>query len=712
MKVYQTEEIRNIALIGGAKSGKTTIAESMLFEGKMINRKGSVDDKNTVSDYKPIEIERQNSVHSSLLHTVYDGKKINIIDAPGFSDFVGETVAALSVADTAVVVVNGQSGVEATTETAYRQTEKMNSPLFFVVNQMDHHGANYMDTVNALKDYFGEKVTVVQYPVNPGEGFDTIIDLVYMKMLKFKDGGGEPEILDIPESEKDKAEELHLKLIENSAEGDEALMEKYFENDTLTIEEMREGLRLGMNTRAIFPVLVSSAKHGIGITRLLDFVVKSCPAPNHRAGKKTLDGKEYKCDVNDPTALFVWKTSIEQHLGEVSFFKVYGGEVTESQDLTNTRTGNKERITQLFALNGKNRDKVDKVVAGDIAVTIKLKDVRTGDSLMDPKFANSGFESFQLPDPLYTVAIKAENSSDDEKMAAVLNEMHKTDPTIIVEFSRELKQQLVKTQGEIHLNTIKWYLDNEYKIAVNTFLPKVPYRETITKIANASYRHKKQSGGSGQFGEVHLRVQPYVENYEMPTDIPVRGTEEHVLPWGGKLIFHNCIVGGAIDARFMPAILKGLMERMEEGPLTGSYARDIVVYVYDGKMHPVDSNEISFKLAGRFAFSDAFKQAGPKIMEPIYDVEVTIPEDMMGSVMTDLQGRRAMIMGMDAKGKKQVIRARVPLAEMQRYATSLSSITSGRGIFTMKFLEYAQVPGDVQDQLLKDYEAQQKEDED
>ncbi len=709
MKVYQTGDIRNIALIGGAKSGKTTIAESMLFEGKMINRKGSVDDKNTVSDYKPIELERQNSVHSALLHTIYDGKKINIIDAPGFSDFVGETIAALSVADTAVLAVNGQSGVEATTETAYRQTVLMNSPVVFAVNQMDHHGANFTDAVNSLKEYFGEKVTVVQYPVNAGEGFDTIIDLVYMKMLKFKDGGGEPEILDIPDSEKDKAEELHLQLIENAAEGDEALMEKYFENDTLTLEEMREGIRLGMITRAIFPVMVTSAKHGIGISRLLDFVVKSCPAPNDRPGKKTTDGTEIKVDASQPTSMFIWKTSIEQHLGEVSFFKVYGGEVVEGQDLINPRTSNKERITQLFVLNGKNRDKVEKVVAGDIAITIKLKDVRTGDSLMDPKIADSGFETFPLPDPLYTVAIKAVNSSDDEKMAAVLNEMHKTDPTIIMEFSRELKQQLVKTQGDIHLNTIKWYLDNDYKIEVETIVPKVPYRETITKVANASYRHKKQSGGSGQFGEVHLRIQPYVENYEKPTDIPVRGTEEHDLPWGGKLVFHNCIVGGAIDARFMPAIMKGLMERMTEGPLTGSYARDIVVYVYDGKMHPVDSNEISFKLAGRNAFSDAFKHAGPKIMEPVYDVEVTIPEDMMGSVMTDLQGRRAMIMGMDAKGKNQVIRARVPLAEMQRYSTSLSSITSGRGVFSMKFAEYVQVPSDVQDKLLKEYEEQQKE---
>ena len=711
MKVYQTSDIRNIALIGGAKSGKTTVAESMLYEGKVINRKGSVDDKNTVSDYRAIELERQNSVHSSLLHTIYNNKKINIIDTPGFSDFIGETIAALSVADTAVLIVNGQSGVEATTETAFRQTEVMSSPVVFTINQMDHHGANFNETVNSLKEYFGDKVTVVQYPVNSGEGFDSVIDLVYMKMLKFKDGGGEPEILDIPDSEKDKADELHLKLIENAAEGSEELMEKYFEADTLSLEDMREGIRLGLMTRAIFPVMVTSAKHGIGITRLLDFVVKSCPAPNDVEGKKTTDGREFNCNVEDPTALFIWKTSIEQHLGEVSFFKVFGGEVTEGQDLINPRTGNKERISQFFVLNGKNRDKVDKVVAGDIAVTIKLKDVKTNDSLMDPKIANAGFEPFPVPEPLFTVAIKAVNSSDDEKLGAILNEMHKTDPTIIIEYSRELKQQLVKTQGEFHLNTIKWYLDHEYKIDVETKTPKVPYRETITKVANASYRHKKQSGGAGQFGEVHLRIMPYYEGYKNPTDIPVRGTDVHDLSWGGKLVFNNCIVGGAIDARFMPAILKGIMERMEEGPLTGSYARDIVVYIYDGKMHPVDSNEISFKLAGRNAFSDAFKQAGPKIMEPVYDVEVIVPEEMMGAVMTDLQGRRAMIMGMDAKGKNQIIRARVPLAEMQRYSTSLSSITSGRGVFSMKFAEYAQVPSDVQEKLLKEYEEQQKEEE-
>ena len=711
MKVYETKDIRNIALIGGAKSGKTTMAEAMVFEGKIINRKGSVDDKNTVSDYRAIEIDRQHSVHSSLLYTVFNNKKINIVDVPGFSDYVGEAAAALNVCDTALFMINGQSGVEATTETAWKQTEIAKCPTFFVVNQLDHHGANFNETIVALKDYFGEKVTVVQYPVNAGEGFNTVIDLILMKQLKFGAEGGEPEITDIPDSEKDKAEELHLTLVENAAEGDETLMEKYFENDTLTLEEIRTGVRLGLISRSIFPVLCSSVKHGIGVTRIMDFITNSCPAPDDMPERNTEDGVAFKCNVNQPTAIFVFKTSIEQHLGEVLFFKVYGGAVTEGLDLVNPKNGNKERISQMFVLNGKTREKVDKVVAGDIAITIKLKEVRTSDTLMVPKSAKAGFEPIKFPVDIFTVAMKAVNSSDDEKIGAVLNEMHRTDPTIIVEYSRELKQMLVKTQGEFHLNTIKWYLQNVHKIDAETTTPKIPYRETITKVANADYRHKKQSGGSGQFGEVHLRIMPYVEGYKNPTDIPLRGTDVHELSWGGKLVFNNSIVGGAIDARFLPAIFKGIMERMNEGPLTGSYARDIVVYIYDGKMHPVDSNEISFKLAGRHAFITAFKAAGPKIMEPINDIEISVPEDTMGAVMTDLQGRRGIIMGMDAAGRNQIIRAKVPAAEMTRYATSLSAITSGRGTFKSAFDQYQQVPNDVQEQLLKAYEESQNDEE-
>ncbi len=709
MKIYQTDEIRNIALIGAAKSGKTTLAENMLFEGKVINRKGTVDDKNTVSDYRQIETERQISVNTSLLYTLHEGKKINILDAPGFSDYTGDILAAVSVADTAIFTVNGQNGVEATTENAWRQAEKAGTPVVFFINQLDHHNANFDEVVKALKDYFGDKVTLTQYPVRTGEGFDSIIDLMLMKMLKFKQGGGAPEVLDIPAAELDRAEKLHRTLVENAAEGDESLMEKYFETDSLDLNEVRQGIQKGMVSRGVFPVFCGASKHGVGVNRLMDFIVFTCPAPSCLPARKTTSGKEFHCKTTEPAGLFIFKLANEQHLGEVSMIKVYGGEIFEGQDLINPRTGNKERISQLLIVNGKNREKIERVVAGDIAVTIKLKDARANDSLLDPKAADAGFEPIVYPEPIFTTAVKAVSTTDDEKLGSILQDMHKVDPTFHAGLSRELRQLIIQCQGEYHLNTVKWYLDHVFKIDAEFYSPKIPYRETITKAAKADYRHKKQSGGSGQFGEVHLMVQPYFEGYKDPTDFPVRGKEEHQLNWGGKLIFNNCIVGGSIDARFMPAILKGIMERLEEGPLTGSYARDIVVYVYDGKMHPVDSNEISFKLAGRHAFSTAFKNAGPKIMEPIYDVAVRMPEDMMGSVMTDLQGRRAVIMGMDSDNKYQIIRAKVPLAEMDRYSTSLSAITSGRGTFTIKFAEYAQVPGDVQTKLLKEYEEKLKE---
>ena len=711
MKIFQTDEIRNVALIGAAKSGKTTLSENMLFEGKMINRKGSVDDKNTVSDYRQIELDRQISVHPTLMHTIFEDKKINILDAPGFSDFSGDILACISAADVAIFTVNSQAGVEATTENAWKHAANADKPVVFFMNQLDHSNANFDEAVRQLKEYFGEKVTVVQYPVNSGEGFNSVIDLMLMKMLVYKNGNGAPEIVDIPADEQDKAEELHRALIENAAEGDESLLEKYFENDTLTLEEARMGVRKGLVQRGIFPVLCGAVKHGIGVYRLMDFIVKSCPSPADTKPRKTTAGKEFHNSASEPTALFVFKTANEQHLGEISMIRVCGGTVAEAQDLINPRTGNKERISQLFAFVVKNREKVDKLIAGEMGINIKLKDVRTNDSLMDPKVADAPLEPIVFPEPIFTTAVKAVSSTDDEKLGSVLQDMRRTDPTIVAGLSRELRQLILQCQGEYHMNTIKWYLENVYKLDVEFYSPKIPYRETITKSARADYRHKKQSGGSGQFGEVHMMLQPYFEGYTDPTDFPVRGKEEHNLNWGGKLIFCNCIVGGSIDARFMPAILKGIMERLEEGPLTGSYARDIVVYVYDGKMHPVDSNEISFKLAGRQAFSAAFKNAGPKIMEPIYDLAVRMPEDMMGAVMTDLQGRRAIIMGMDSDGKYQIIRAKVPLAEMDRYSTSLSSTTSGRGTFTMKYAEYAQVPTDVQNKLLKEYEEKLKEEE-
>jgi elongation factor G len=711
MKVFQTNEIRNIALIGGAKSGKTTLGEAMLFEGGVISRRGSVEDKNTISDYRPIELERQNSVVATVLYTLADGKKINIIDTPGFDDFIGEVVAALKVADTALMVVNAQNGVEVGTEITWRNTNKNQTPVIFVINSLDLEHANFDETLRQLKMQFGKNVTLLQYPVNPGIGFNAIIDLLKMKMYKYPQGGGKPEILDIPDSEKAKAEDLRNTFVEELASKDEALMEIFFDKGALTEEQISKGLKTGLIQRTLFPIMCVGAKQNIGVGRLLEFIANTVPAPNEMPGVKTKEGKELKFNPKDPASVLVFKTTIEQHLGEVSFFKVYSGEISEAMDMINPNRSSKERLSQLFVMNGKNREKVEKLLAGDIGATIKLKATFTNNTLNSLKNPDDVIEPISFPEPKFRVAVKAKTQNDDEKLGAVLTEINKMDPTFVVEYSKELKQVLLHGQGELHLNIAKWTIENLEKIGIEFIAPKIPYRETITKNAKSTYRHKKQSGGAGQFGEVYMMIEPYREGMKDQSEFPIRGRDVIDLDWGGKLLMHNCIVGGAIDTRFMPAILKGIMEKMEEGPLTGSYARDIVVSIYDGKMHPVDSNEISFRLAGRHAFREAFKNAGPKILEPIYDVEVIVPEDKMGDVMTDLQGRRAIIMGMDSEGTYQKILARVPLAEMNRYSTALSSITSGRATYSMKFAEYAQVPGDIQDKLLKAYEEQEKEEE-
>jgi elongation factor G len=707
MKVYQTDEIRNIALVGSAKAGKTTLAECMIFEGGLINRRGSVDDKNTVSDYREIEHERENSVSSTVLYAEFGGKKINIIDTPGFDDFVGEVISALKVADTGIMVINAQNGVEVGAEISWRYTSRNHTPVIFAVNHLEHEKSNFDETIRQLHSQFGGNVTVCQYPVNPGLGFNQVIDLLKMKLYKYPEDGGTPQELEIPDSEKERAEELQGELIEKAAESEEALMEVFFENGTLTEEELIKGIKKGLVTRGMFPVFCINAKHNMGVSRLMEFINNSAPAPNEMPPVKTTKGKELKCDPKEPVSLFVFKTVIESHLGEVSFFKVCNGELNEGTDMINANNDTKERLSQLFIMAGrKTREKIAKICSGDIGATIKLRNTATNETLNIAKNANDIIEPIEFPDPKMTMAIKAANTADDEKLNAILNEIHKVDKTFTIKYSKELRQLIAGGMGELHLNLIKWSVENLEKIPFEYVTPRIAYRETITKSAKATYRHKKQSGGSGQFGEVHMMIEPYTEGMTFTTEFPVRGTDEVKLDWGGKLLMINSIVGGAIDARFLPAIMKGLMEKMENGPLTGSYARDIVVYIYDGKMHPVDSNEISFKLASRNAFREAFKNAGPKILEPIYDVEVTVPEEKMGDVMTDLQGRRSVIMGMDSEGNYQKIKARVPLAEMNRYSTSLSSITSGRAMYSLKFAEYAQVPGDVQTQLLKEYEEQ------
>ena len=720
MKVYQTNEIKNIALLGNDGSGKTTLTEALLYESGIIKRRGRITAKNTVSDYFPVEQEYGYSVFSTVYHVEWNGKKLNIIDCPGSDDFVGAAITALNVTDTAILLLNGQYGPEVGTQNHFRYTEKLGKPVIFLVNQLDSEKCDFDHVLEQLKENYGSKVVPVQYPLSTGPDFNSLIDVLLMKKYSWGPDGGAPTIEDIPAEEMEKAQEWHKTLVEAAAEHDESLMEKFFESESLTEDEMREGIRKGLAARGMFPVFCVCAGKDMGVRRLMEFLGNVVPFVDEMPVVHNTRGVPVPPDPNGPTSLYFFKTAVEPHIGDVQYFKVMSGVVHEGDDLSNADRGSKERMAQLYVCAGANREKVDELRAGDIGCTVKLKDVKTGNTL-NGKDCENRFNFIKYPNPKYpkyTRAIKPVNEADTEKMMAVLNRMREEDPTWIVEQSKELRQILVHGQGEFHLRTLKWRLENNEKLQIQFYEPKIPYRETITKSARADYRHKKQSGGAGQFGEVHLIVEPYYEGMPAPEvykfngqeyKMNVKGTEVIDLEWGGKLVFVNSVVGGAIDARFMPAILKGIMSRMEQGPLTGSYARDVRVIVYDGKMHPVDSNEISFMLAGRHAFSEAFKNAGPKILEPIYDVEVFVPSDKLGDVMSDMQGRRGMIMGMTSEKGYEKLSAKVPLKEMSNYSTSLSSLTGGRASFIMKFASYELVPTDVQTKLMKEFEEQEKD---
>ena len=714
MKVYQTNEIKNIALLGSAGSGKTTLAESMLYEAGIIKRRGSVEAKNTVSDYFPVELEYGYSVFPTVFHVEWNNKKLNIIDCPGSDDFVGGAITSLNVTDQAVILINGQYGPEVGTQNNFRYTEKLKKPVIFLINQLDSEKCDFDNIINSMKDIYGSKCVQIQYPLETGPGFHSLIDVLLMKKYSWKPEGGAPIIEDIPAEEMDKAMELHKALVEAAAENDEGLMEKFFEEETLTEDEMREGIRKGLVTRSIFPVFCVCAGKDMGVRRLMEFLGNVVPFVSEMPKLHNTRGEEVTADSNGPESLYFFKTSMEPHIGEVCYFKVMSGAVKPGDDLTNADRGSKERIAQIFVCAGANRIPVDQLNAGDIGCTVKLKDVKTGNTL-NGKGTEERFDFIKYPHSKYSRAIKAVNAADTEKMMAALLKMRQEDPTWVIEQSKELRQTIVHGQGEFHLRTLKWRMENNEKIPVVFEEPKIPYRETITKKAKAEYRHKKQSGGAGQFGEVHLIVEPFAEGMPDPVSynfngqeykVTLKSKEEIDLPWGGKLVFINSVVGGAIDLRFMPAILKGVMDCMERGPLTGSYARDVRVVVYDGKMHPVDSNELSFTLAARHAFSDAFKQAGPKILEPIYDLEVYVPADYMGDVMSDLQGRRALIMGMDSEAGYQKLQAKIPLKELSNYSISLSSLTGGRASFTTKFSSYELVPNDIQSKLIAEHEAE------
>ena len=711
MKVYQTNEIKNIALLGSKGSGKTTLAEAMLYECGVIKRRGTIDGKNTVSDYFPVEKEYGYSVFSTVFYAEFLNKKLNVIDCPGADDFVGNAITALNVTDTGVILVDAQYGVEVGTQNIFRTATSLKKPIIFAINQLDGEKADFENVIEQMREIFGPKIVQIQYPLVSGPGFNSMIDVLLMKKYSWGPDGGVPVIEDIPADQIDKARELNQKLVEAAAENDETLMEKFFEKGSLTEDEMREGIRKGLIDRSIYPVFCVSALKDMGVRRMMEFLGNVVPFVEDMPAPVDVNGNEVKPDSNGPLSIFMFKTTVEPHIGEVQYFKVMSGTLTPGVDLDNVNRESKERIAQIYCVCGQIKTQVDKLCAGDIGATVKLKDVRTGNTL-DAKGCNYNFDFIKYPAPKYQRAIRPVTESDAEKLMSILTRMHEEDPTWEIVQSKELKQTILSGQGEFHLRTLKWRVENNDKLPIIFEEPRIPYRETITKASRADYRHKKQSGGAGQFGEVHLIIEPYVEGSPLPDTykfgsqeykMNIRDTQEIPLEWGGKLVVHNCIVGGAIDARFIPAIVKGLMDRMEQGPLTGSYARDVRVCIYDGKMHPVDSNEISFRLAGRNAFSEAFRNANPKILEPVYDVEVMVPADVMGDVMSDLQARRAVIMGMSSENGFEKITAKVPLKEMSSYSTALSSITGGRSSFSMKFASYELVPGDVQEKLLKEY---------
>ncbi len=697
---FDTKDIRNVVLLGHSGSGKTTLAEAMLYEGKSITRRGKVEDQSTVSDYTDLEHERGNSLFSTLLHVNWKDSKINIIDTPGSDDFVGEIISSLKVGDTGVVLLNARSGVEVGTELIWEYIERFKTPALFVINHLDHEKADYDLTLEQARQRFGSHVLPVQYPLNPGTGFNKIIDALRMVMYVFPEGGGKPSKEEIPASEKDRALQMHNALVEAAAENDEGLMERFFEQGTLSEEELTQGLRIAIAHQQIFPVFCCSSLQDMGSGRVMGFINDICPSPADRPAAELEDGSTLACNSKDNTTVFIFKTISEPRVGNLSYFKVYSGILHAGDELFNADNRNGERFGQIYLANGKDREGVNALSAGDIGVTVKLKTTHTNNTL-NAKGIDRKIDPIHFPTPRIEVGVHQPNKNDMEKLMKALHTISEEDPTIIVEQSKALKQTLLYGQGQLHLDLVKHRIEMVNNVSMDFVKPRIPYRETITRLANTMYRHKKQTGGAGQFAEVHMRIEPYHEGMPAPADLSVKNVEIDDLPWGGKLVYQWCIVGGTIDARFSNAIKKGIMQKMEEGPLTGSSCQDIRVSIFDGKMHPVDSNDMAFMVASVQAFRQAFSEAGPQILEPIYNVEILCSDDVMGDVMSDLQTRRAIIMGMDSDGHYQKIIARVPLSELYLYSSSLRSFTQGRAKFTRAFAEYAQVPGDIQQKLIE-----------
>jgi elongation factor G len=703
MKTYDEKHIKNIALIGAVKSGKTTLCETMLFEAGLIGKRGSTEEGNTVSDYHEIEQQRGNSVYATCMHTEWRDYKINIIDTPGLDDFIGEVISSIRVCDTAVMLINAQHGVEVGTELIWDYVDQFQKPTILAINQLDSENSNFTQTLDQVKAFFGPAVTLMQYPVNQGPGFNSIVDLLKMTLYRFADIGGKPEKLPIPPDELAKATALHNELVERAAENDDRLMELYFEKGSLDEEELRAGLSAGMMKHQVFPVFCISARCNMGSGRLMGFIDHVSPAFVDTPAEKSVTGKEVSCDPFGPACIFIFKTLMEPHIGKLSFFKVMSGEIRAGIELHNQSSGTTERLNQMFIVDGKNRNPVNQLKAGDIGCTLKLKNSFTSQTLADKNFSAGALVPVPFPASRVRTAIVAKNKTDDEKLGEVLAEIHSEDPTLEVEYNRELNQVILHGQGELHLFVTRWRLEHIYKLQVEFQPVRIPYRETIQKPSTATYRHKKQSGGAGQFAEVYLKIEPYYEGMPPSKEFPVRGSDVVELDWGGKLVFNNCIVGGAIDNRFLPSILKGIMEKMHEGPLTGSYVRDIRVSVYDGKMHPVDSNDISFKIAGKMAFREAFHLASPQLLEPVYEVEITAPDHVIGDIMSELQSRRSIISGVDSHKGFQIIRASTPQAETDKLYAALRNISQGKAKIMAVFSGYAPVSAEMQKKLSDEY---------
>lgn len=701
MKVYNSTRIRNVVLLGHAGSGKTTLAETMLFEAGAINRRGSVEEKNTISDYHPLEKEKQKSIYSSFLNLDWRGHKINLIDTPGTADYIGEVAGAVRIADTAIFTLNAEQGVEIGTNSLWRYVQKYDVPSMFIVNKLDAEQSDFWKTVDEAREQFGRQVTVVQYPFSEGNDFHAIIDVLRMTMYEFPDKGGKPDKLPIPDSQQAQAEKLHQELVETIAENDETLMDIYFEQGKLDEEQMEKGLHISLVNGQIFPLFCASAERNMGTGRIMGFLDDVAPNPLQGNPPKTVDGEVFELDPDGKPVMFLFKTHSESHVGDLIYFKVYGGSIKPGMDLVNSSNDTSVRLGNLYLTEGQKRIDIEEIKTGDIGSVVKLKDGEVNDTLHE-KGHEVELEGIDFPPTTIRTAVKLKKEGEEDKLGHALHQIHREDPSAIIEHSQELRQLIIHGQGEEHLTVIENQLRNRFNLDVEFVKPKIPYRETITKGVRTQYKHKKQSGGAGQFAEVYLLIEPFTEGMPAPDDMKVRDVDEHELPWGGKLVFQNCIVGGVIDNRFMPAILKGVMEKMENGPMSGCRARDIRVSVYDGSMHSVDSNEAAFKTAALMAFRDGFMKANPQLMEPIYEVEINVPSDFMGDVMSDLSTRRGQIQGMDGEGSIQKIKAHVPLEELDHYSTRLKSMTQGSATYTREFSHYAQVPHDVQDRVIKE----------